>query len=88
MTATELLEELLEFLRENLPEADVRRAWGPGWGSRLLERPVVSGQVYSHMRSGTAQETVLLLSVFAQDASTREETANSMETMLREKCPG
>lgn len=88
MTATELLEELLEFLRENLPEADVRWAWGPGWGSRLLERPVVSGQVYSHMRSGTAQETVLLLSVFAQDASTREETANSLETLLREKCPG
>lgn len=45
MAETDLLEGLLELFQENVENVDFRRAYDPGWGTRLLVRPVVCGQV-------------------------------------------
>lgn len=88
MTGTELLEQLLELLESQVAGVEFRRAWAPGWGSRLLEKPVVSGQVASHRRSGATTETEMRLSVFGPEASQREETASAVEEAVRVNCPG
>ena len=88
MTGTELLEQLLELLESQVAGVEFRRAWAPGWGSRLLEKPVVSGQVASHRRSGATTETEMWLSVFGPEASQREETASAVEEAVRVNCPG
>jgi hypothetical protein len=88
MTGTELLEQLLELLEEQVAGVEFRRAWAPGWGSRLLERPVVSGEVASQRRTGASVETVARLNVFGPEASQREETASAVEEAVRTSCPG
>lgn len=88
MTGTELLEELLELLGKQVAGVEFRRAWAPGWGSRLLERPVVSGEVLSQRWTGVSEETVLGLSVFGPESFQREETAAAVEEAVRTGCPG
>ncbi len=86
--ATDLLGDLLILLKEKIQDVDFRRAWGPGWGSRLLEGPVVSAEVVSERWSGNSLETAMKLSVFAPDASLREKVAVSLEETVRANCPG
>lgn len=50
--ATDLLDGLLDFLSQQLEGVEFCRAWGPGWGSRLVEQPVVSGEVLSSQWTG------------------------------------
>lgn len=88
MAATDLMDELFTLLRESMEDVEFRKSWGPGWGSRLLERPVISGKVVSERLSGSSRETVILLSVFAPDASLREEVGATLEELVWENCPG
>lgn len=52
MTAYEILQELLGLLRQALPQADFRESFAPGPGSRVPERPVVTGQVDGESTAG------------------------------------
>ena len=56
--ATDLLGDLLLLLKEKIQDVDFRRAWGPGWGSRLLEGPVVSAEVVTGFSDGSHVEIV------------------------------
>lgn len=82
----DLLEELTQLFEEHLPQVDFRQRWG--WGSRLLEGPVVSGETLSRVVSGDQVEVVLGFTIFAPEPSQRENTANSMESLVRQHCPG
>lgn len=86
--ATDLLDGLLDFLSQQLEGVEFCRAWGPGWGSRLVEQPVVSGEVLSSQWTGEQGETVLRLSVFAPEAQALRQTADGLEQVLRQSCPG
>lgn len=88
MAATDLMEELFALLQGSMKDVEFRKAWGPGWGSRLLEHPVVSGKVVSERWSGNSRETVMQLSVFAPDASQREEVGAALEELVWANCPG
>lgn len=85
---TDLLDGLLDFLSQQLEGVEFCRAWGPGWGSRLVEQPVVSGEVLSSQWTGEQGETVIRLSVFAPEARALRETADGLEQALRQSCPG
>ncbi len=82
----ELLEELTQFFEEHLPQVDFRQRWR--WGSRLLEGPVVSGEILSRRVAGDRAEVVLGFTIFAPEPSQRENTANSLEALVRRHCPG
>ena len=86
--ATDLLDGLLDFLSQQLEGVEFCRAWSPGWGSRLVEQPVVSGEVLSSQWTGEQGETVIRLSVFAPEARALRETADGLEQALRQSCPG
>ena len=86
--AEELLDQVIQLLEEPLAGVELRRAWGPGWASRLLEGPVASGEVLSHHREGDRQETVLRFSLFAPEAQERREAAAALETAVVQLCPG
>ena len=47
-----LLDSLCQLLGPELEGGELRRAWGPGWGSRLVRGPVVSGEVLSTRWAG------------------------------------
>ena len=47
-----LLDSLFQLLGPQLEGVELRRAWGPGWGSRLVRGPVVSGEVLSARWAG------------------------------------
>ena len=79
MAETDLLEGLLELFQKNVENVDFRRAYDPGWGTRLLVRPVVCGQV-------AAQR--LVFSIFAPEESQREQVLSALWSLLREQCPG
>ena len=64
-----LLDSLFQLLAPQLEGVELRRAWGPGWGSRLVRGPVVSGEVLSARWAGQSQETQVRLTVFAPEAS-------------------
>ena len=68
-----LLDSLFQLLAPQLEGVELRRAWGPGWGSRLVRGPVVSGEVLSARWAGHSQETQVRLTVFAPEASQRRE---------------
>ena len=59
MQAYELLTQLLEAFREELPEADFRESWGSGAGGRLPGKPVVTGQVGRESSEGTRLDFVV-----------------------------
>lgn len=84
----DLLDSLLELLEEKVTGVEFRRAWGPGWGSRLMEGTVASGEVLSRRWAGSSQETVVRLSLFGGDASRRREAAASIEEAVLAYCPG
>ena len=86
--AEELLDQVIQLLEEPLAGVELRRAWGPGWASRLLEGPVASGEVLSHHREGDRQETVLRFSLFAPEAQERREAAAALEAAVAQLCPG
>ena len=86
--AEELLDQVIQLLEEPLAGVELRRAWGPGWASRLLEGPVASGEVLSHHREGDRQETVLRFSLFAPEAQERREAAAALEAAVVQLCPG
>lgn len=88
MPTTDLLTELLALLSEKVEGVKFRKAWGPGWGSRLMDGPVVSGEVKSQRWAGSRLETVLRLSVFGPDAECREETVSVLEEVVQANCPG
>ena len=82
-----LLDSLFQLLGPQLEGVELRRAWGPGWGSRLVRGPVVSGEVLSARWAGQSQETQVRLTVFAPEASQRRETAEALEAAVRQCCP-
>ena len=86
--AEELLDQVIQLLEEPLAGVELRRAWGPGWASRLLEGPVASGEVLSHHREGDRQETVLRFSLFAPEAQERREADAALEAAVVQLCPG
>ena len=67
MAETDLLEGLLELFQENVENVDFRRAYDPGWGTRLLVRPVVCGQVAAQRLQDGRQETELVFWIFAPE---------------------
>lgn len=83
-----LLDSLFQLLAPQLEGVELRRAWGPGWGSRLVRGPVVGGEVLSARWAGQSQETQVRLTVFAPEASQRRETAEVLEAAVRQCCPG
>jgi len=83
-----LLDSLFQLLAPQLEGVELRRAWGPGWGSRLVRGPVVSGEVLSARWAGQSQQTQVRLMVFAPEASQRREIAEALEEAVRQCCPG
>ena len=83
-----LLDSLFQLLGPQLEGVELRRAWGPEWGSRLVRGPVVSGEVLSARWAGQSQETQVRLTVFAPEASQRREIAEALEAAVRQCCPG
>lgn len=79
-----LLDSLFQLLGPQLEGVELRRAWGPGWGSRLVRGPVVSGEVLSARWAGQSQETQVRLTVFAPEASQRREIAEALEAAVRQ----
>lgn len=88
MAETDLLEGLLELFQENVENVDFRRAYDPGWGTRLLARPVVCGQVAAQRLQDGRQETELVFWIFAPEESQREQVLSALWSLLREQCPG
>ncbi len=88
MAETDLLEGLLELFQENVENVDFRRAYDPGWGTRLLVRPVVCGQVAAQRLQDGRQETELVFWIFAPEESQREQVLSALWSLLREQCPG
>ncbi|MGI6255299.1 MAG: hypothetical protein ACOYJZ_06660 [Acutalibacter sp.] len=83
---SDLLEELTQLFEEHLPQVDFRQRWG--WGSRLLEGPAASGETVSRTVTGDRAEVVLAFTIFAPEPSQRENTAESLEALARQYCPG
>lgn len=83
-----LLQELFQALGPRLEGVDLRPAWGPGWGSRLVEGPVLSGEVLSRRQAGGSGRDALRLTLFAPDASALEGAASALEEAVEEGCPG
>ena len=81
---TDLLDGLLDFLSQQLEGVEFCRAWSPGWGSRLVEQPVVSGEVLSSQWTGEQGETVIRLSVFAPGGRALREAGYVLEDVSRE----
>ena len=75
-----LLDSLFQLLGPQLEGVELRRAWGPGWGSRLVRGPVVSGEVLSARWAGQSQQTQVRLMVFAPEASQRREIAEDRKS--------
>ena len=88
MAETDLLEGLLELFQENVENVDFRRAYDLGWGTRLLARPVVCGQVAAQRLQDGRQETELVFWIFAPEESQREQVLSALWSLLREQCPG
>ena len=88
MAETDLLEGLLELFQENVENVDFRQAYDPGWGTRLLVRPVVCGQVAAQRLQDGRQETELVFWIFAPEESQREQVLSALWSLLREQCPG
>lgn len=83
-----LLEQVLQLMETHVEGVTFRRGWQDSWGSRLLEGPVVCGEIASQKREGVRVETVLRFSLFAPQERQREEVAASLDQVIQTYCLG
>lgn len=87
MAELDLLDQVLAYFRNNVEDVEFRRAYDPSWGTRLLERPLVSGEVAAWRQEGQVQETTLRFSLFAPKEQQGEELLLTLWNLVADHFP-
>ena len=85
---TDLLAQVLECFAQQVPGVRFCRGYGPGWGTRLLTEPLVSGEVASQEREGESRETVLRFTLFPLEEAQGEQLLAQLWDLLPQRFPG
>ena len=91
MKSRELLNELLALFGENIPSADFLRAYQGAPGSRLPQRPVVTGEVDSETVKPSSEELKLRFRIYLTEQDGLEKAEELFAAMCKlcgESYPG